>query len=165
MKKIFCLLCFLVSFSAFKFASAENKFNLLIAPGTITDNSVILLWDKQASYTNATYEISIDNKVVGSTSKTNYTVANLLPNTSYTALIKVKQAGNKVISLNSLKFKTTLKGKTFNILDFGAKNDSLTNNTKAIQAAINTCTTGGTVYIPKGYFISGALFLKSDMTL
>ncbi|RYE29684.1 MAG: glycoside hydrolase family 28 protein, partial [Sphingobacteriaceae bacterium] len=39
------------------------------------------------------------------------------------------------------------------------------NNTKAIQAAINTCTTGGTVYIPKGYFISGALFLKSDMTL
>jgi exo-poly-alpha-galacturonosidase len=37
-------------------------------------------------------------------------------------------------------------------------------NTIAIQAAINACTNGGTVYIPKGNFISGALFLKSNMT-
>ncbi|GGH63175.1 polygalacturonase [Filimonas zeae] len=52
----------------------------------------------------------------------------------------------------------------FNILDYGAKADSLV-NTRAIQAAINACTEGGTVYIPKGTFISGALFLKSNMTL
>jgi polygalacturonase len=50
-------------------------------------------------------------------------------------------------------------------LYLGAKDDTAFKNTTAIQAAINACTDGGTVYIPRGTFISGALFLKSNMTL
>jgi exo-poly-alpha-galacturonosidase len=38
-------------------------------------------------------------------------------------------------------------------------------NTKAIQAAIDACTPNGTVYVPAGTFLAGALFLKSAMTL
>lgn len=45
-----------------------------------------------------------------------------------------------------------------NILDFGAVGDGVTVNTRAIQAAINS---GGTVYIPKGVFVTGTLHLKS----
>lgn len=54
--------------------------------------------------------------------------------------------------------------KDYNILDYGAKADGTTVNTEAIQAAINDCA-GGRVVIPAGTFVSGALFLHSDMTL
>lgn len=58
----------------------------------------------------------------------------------------------------TIKCKTADKGKVYNILDYGAKADSPFNSTKAIQDAINVCGKGGTVYIPKGNFISGACF-------
>lgn len=53
----------------------------------------------------------------------------------------------------------------FNITDYGAVADGKTVCTMAIQRAIDLCDKNGTVYIPKGTFISGAVFLKSDMTL
>jgi exo-poly-alpha-galacturonosidase len=60
-------------------------------------------------------------------------------------------------------------GKTtrFLVTDYGAKGDSMTLNTSFIQAAINDCAVkgGGVVVIPKGIFISGAIFLKKDVNL
>lgn len=43
--------------------------------------------------------------------------------------------------------------------------DGRTVNTSFIQKAIDACPAGGTVRIPAGTFVTGALFLKSDMTL
>src|SRR4051812_28648518 len=51
------------------------------------------------------------------------------------------------------------------ISKLGAKGDGETLNTKIIQDTINSCASGDTVLIPSGTFISGALFLKSDITL
>jgi exo-poly-alpha-galacturonosidase len=53
------------------------------------------------------------------------------------------------------------------ITDFGAKGDSITLNTKAIQTAIEQCAAkgGGVVIVPKGIFISGAVFLKKGVNL
>ena len=50
----------------------------------------------------------------------------------------------------------------YNIAERGAVGDGKTLNTKAIQAVIDECTKngGGTIIIPKGIFISGAIFLK-----
>ncbi len=147
-------------------ASPAEKFNLIAAPGTTTDNSVTLLWDKQFGMDSAVYELSLNGKPVGTTGKTNFTATNLLPNTWYVAQIDAKNAKGGLLKENeSLKFKTAAKGKIYNILDYGAKSDTAIKNTKAIQAAIDACTEGATVYIPKGIFISGALFLKSNMTL
>lgn len=53
----------------------------------------------------------------------------------------------------------------FNITDYGATADGKKVCTKEIQRAIDLCEKGGTVYIPKGEFITGAIFLKNDITL
>jgi polygalacturonase len=138
----------------------------MIAPGTLTENSVTILWDKQYAADSVSYEILLNWKLSGATGKTNYTISGLLPATLYTVSIRLKQAGSLATKeLYALKFKTAAKEKIYNILDFGAKDDTTFKNTTAIQRAIDACTAGGTVYIPKGVFISGALFLKSDMTL
>ncbi|GAB2806217.1 glycosyl hydrolase family 28 protein [Ferruginibacter profundus] len=142
-----------------------NKYKLLIAPGTVTANGVTLLWDKQYSAGNVVYEILLNGKLSGTATQTNFTISNLLPNTSYTVSLRVKNDKSDARQSYILKFKTAGKGKIYNILDYGAKDDTAFKNTTAIQKAINACTPGGTVYIPKGTFVSGALYLKSNMTL
>ncbi len=56
---------------------------------------------------------------------------------------------------------------TYNIADFGAKNDIKVNSTDAIQNAINACNKngGGTVVFPAGKWISGTVFLKSNVSV
>lgn len=53
------------------------------------------------------------------------------------------------------------------ITDFGAVADDATINTKAIQAAIDHLagSGGGTVVVPQGVFVSGALFFKPKVNL
>lgn len=54
-----------------------------------------------------------------------------------------------------------------NILDFGAVADGRTLNTVAIQQAIESCATGGggRVTIPAGAWLTGTLFLRSQVEL
>lgn len=166
MKKLVVFVFFVTFVTVAAFGSPPNKYNLMIAPGTLTENSVTLLWDKQYAADTVLYEILLNWKLNGATGKTNYTLKNLLPGTLYTVSIRLKQAGSLATKeLYALKFKTAAKGKIYNILDFGAKDDTTFKNTTAIQKAIDACTAGGTVYIPKGIFVSGALYLKSNMTL
>lgn len=54
----------------------------------------------------------------------------------------------------------------YDITKFGAKADSTTLNTAAIQSAINSCsTTGGRVIIPAGTYLSGTLYFKDNVTI
>jgi polygalacturonase len=57
--------------------------------------------------------------------------------------------------------------KNNNILEYGAVADGKTVNTKAIQKAIDDCSSsgGGTVTIPLGQFLSGTIYLKNDVNL
>ena len=56
---------------------------------------------------------------------------------------------------------------TLYITDFGAVGDGATINTLAIQSAIDSCNEagGGEVVVPVGTFISGTIFLKSNVLL
>lgn len=55
----------------------------------------------------------------------------------------------------------------YNVLEYGARGNGKTLNTKAIQAAIDACFAyqGGTVLIPAGDFLCGTIELKSNVTL
>jgi alpha-L-rhamnosidase len=59
------------------------------------------------------------------------------------------------------------KDKRYNIAEHGAVADGSTLNTKAIQATIDECAKkgGGTVIIPKGIFMSGALYIKPKVNI
>lgn len=62
---------------------------------------------------------------------------------------------------------TIAQNKIYNVVDFGAKGDGETLNTKAIQKAIEKVARngGGTIFFPAGTYISGTLFMKNNITL
>jgi polygalacturonase len=55
----------------------------------------------------------------------------------------------------------------FDVVKYGAVGDGKTLCTTAIQKAVDTCAAagGGTVRFPAGRYLSGAIFLKSNVTL
>lgn len=61
---------------------------------------------------------------------------------------------------------TNVYATDYSITDFGAAGDGQTINTVAIQKAIDRCSKqGGRVIIPQGKFVTGTLFIKSNVTL
>lgn len=59
----------------------------------------------------------------------------------------------------------SVNAEIYNILDYGALKNQL--SSPAIQKAIDACTEagGGTVYVPSGIYICGAIVLKSNVNL
>ncbi|HVT82371.1 MAG TPA: glycosyl hydrolase family 28-related protein, partial [Phycisphaerae bacterium] len=57
--------------------------------------------------------------------------------------------------------------KRYVVSELGAVGDGQTVNTRAIQAAIDQCAAagGGVIVIPKGTFLSGALYFKQGVDL
>ena len=54
-----------------------------------------------------------------------------------------------------------------NILDCGAVADAKTSCTAAIKTAVDKCAEngGGTVFVPAGTYLTGPIFLKSNINL
>ena len=111
-----------------------------------------------------------------------YRATGLQPDTEYTfKVVAIDKDGKELGTPQEIKQKTTAKAEVLNIKDFGAEesegyvtyndeiNEKIVKNTKAIQAAIDACPEGGKVVIPENtdgkVFVSGAVWLKSDMTL
>ena len=141
--------------------------NLITPPESQTETSVTLLWDPPSEDERGVgYVVYRDDKPVGTSLKTCYTVTGLAPATAYRFAVRTKNAAGVLSSPTATMTQSTRqKGKVFNIIDYGAVGDGRTKCTRAIQQAIDACTPGGTVVVPAGEFVSGALFLKSNMTL
>lgn len=72
-----------------------------------------------------------------------------------------------VLFINCAFAGATPPAKRYNVTQYGAVGNGTTLNTKAIQAVVDLCAKkgGGTVVIPKGVFLSGAIFLKPGVNL
>src|SRR4051794_28264667 len=59
------------------------------------------------------------------------------------------------------------KKDTFSIINYGAKADGITLNTKSINKAIAECSAkgGGVVLVPQGLWLTGPIVLKSNVNL
>ena len=59
-----------------------------------------------------------------------------------------------------------ISAQVYNILNYGAVADGKTINTKSMQKAIDQCSlTGGKVLVPTGVFVTGTLYMKSNVTI
>ena len=66
----------------------------------------------------------------------------------------------------TLTWSSNARAENIDIVKYGAKGDGITKNTLIIQKAIDKCSlTGGTVLLPPGRFLTGTLYLKSNVTL
>jgi len=99
----------------------------------------------------------------------NYTVTGLAPGTTYKfSVTAIHDDGTESLPSETITVSTTPKRHSVVVTDpaYKAVGDGVTLDTAAIQKAIDTCRTPGcTVVVPKGTFVTGALFLHSDMTL
>lgn len=141
--------------------------NLLSPPAAQTDSSISFVWDKPfAAAEVACYRVYLDGKLHGIVTCTDYTAEELESSRVYEAYVCAVYASGTVSRPSAaIRVSTKPEAERFDITRFGAVADGITVNTAAIQAAIDVCSAGGRVVVPAGVFVTGALFLKSNMTL
>jgi exo-poly-alpha-galacturonosidase len=156
------------------------------------DTSITLAWEKPAAHSGITdYHVYLDGKYAGSADAANasaakqrmdafyaansgqvravtstYTATGLRPGSVHRFTVRaVDAAGTESRDSKTVVARTTATPKVFDITAYGAVGDGTTLNTKAIQAAIDACTYDCKVLVPAGTYKTGALWLKSHMTL
>lgn len=143
--------------------------NLHVVPEALAENSCLCLWNR-ASLTAvpdfAHYLVYLDNRLVLQTDKLGCTLDCLKAETTYQVTVTALDRLGQQVASEQISIKTLMAKKILNVLDFGAYGDGRHLDTYAIQQAVNACPPQGIVLLPKGHtFLSGALFLKSDLTL
>ena len=148
-------------------ASVSPPQKLMVPPMAYDDSGITAIWSKSSDYSNVvSYNVYQEGSLAGNTKNLFYNIKGLEPNTPYSITVKaVDSSGTESVSSNKVIQITAPAMKVFNVTTYGAVGDGKTLNTAAIQKAIDECTAGGKVLIPSGTFVSGALFLKSNMTL
>lgn len=106
-------------------------------------------------YVNGSYEKSVDTNV--------FSLYQLRPDTEYD--VELRPVDETSDSVSGLRFKTLKEVCLLDVKDFGAVGDGEKDDTLAIQAAIACCPADGTVRISKGTYLSGPIFLKSNITI
>ena len=127
-----------------------------------TDNEITLFWEKEeGAVPGDIYKVKVGDVGEFETAVTHITIKDLAPDTEYTAEVVFK--GEKA----SLSVKTLKKQEFIDITKapYFASCDGKTLNTASIQKALDDCREGQAVYIPKGVFLSGGLFMHSCSAL
>lgn len=130
---------------------------------TATSDAITLYWDLPESYQKGDlFVINKDGKECFTTDRCHYTADGLKPETEYSFTVGMngKSVGDISVYTEAIKKKIDITK-----APYIAIGDGKTVNTKAIQRALDDCTADAYVYIPKGDFMSGALFMHSDTEL
>jgi exo-poly-alpha-galacturonosidase len=141
--------------------------SLMVPPMAYSDSAITLIWSKPTDYSNIVgYRLYQDGLYLASTTKLFRNITGLSASTQYAFAVRaVDISGNESVAARC-STATASEPTVFYPESYGAAANGITKDTAAIQAAINACTPGGKVHLRTGRtFLSGALFLKSNMVL
>ena len=133
----------------------------------VFEDSIILYWEKEwESRERPEYAVYLDGALVTKTEKTHATLYGLMPERDYAVRIERTLAG-EVLRILDTCLHTPAARRRIDVTrpPYLAVGDGKTLNTRALQAAIDACRAGETVYLPRGVYLTGALDLHSDMEL
>ncbi len=106
--------------------------------------------------------VYLNNKKVSLTKQNVFTLNDLEADTNYNVFVQDDSNNDKS---ESLDITTKTESVDINVIDFGAIGDGENVDTAFLQAAIESCPPTGRIVIPKGVYLTGPLFLKSNITL
>jgi hypothetical protein len=108
----------------------------------------------------------------GATGSPTLNAYSVLGNTGAASAAGVSTLMNSIVVTSNLTGATTYRSLTnrfanvANVYDFGAAGNGTTNDATAIQAAIDSLTSGGTVYFPPGkFYINANIYVRPGVTL
>ena len=165
------------TFEAKGISSMENELKkpvIIALDNACTEDSIAILWEKLDAAVG--YEVFVEDVFLATTESTDYTAGGLEPGGEYEVYVVAIGGDGQRVKSESVVLHTAARGRVLDITDYGAVASEVDNPimadtqrlydcTQAVQRAIDECGAGDTVYVPEGTFVTGALFLKSDMTL
>ena len=105
------------------------------------------------------YKVYLNDELIIEDNKNVFTIFSLEPNTTYEIKIVLDNIEEKMLV-------TTLKtAKIINVKECGAIGDGISDDTSAIQRAIDSCEKDQMIVIPQGIYYIKPLFLKSNITI
>ena len=112
--------------------------------------------NSSAYYNENEYDVELDGQKVLTANTNVFSLFGLKPGKEYSV---------SVTGYGTVSFKTARETCAVNVRDFGAKGDGETDDTRAIQTAINCLPAGGRLFFPEGTYSVAPLCLKSHITL
>ena len=124
----------------------------------LTSTSAAFEWQNgEAYYSPKEYKVYLDGVEVMEGRTNVFSLFGLAPATSYTLTADGFDG--------ELHFSTEAESCAVSLLEFGAVGDGVTDNTTAIQTAINCLPEGGRLFIPRGVYLTAPLNIKSNITI
>lgn len=124
----------------------------------LSSTSAAFEWNNdRAYYKGSEYTARINGEIAFSGNTNVFSVFDLKPNSEYTLTVD----GTDL----ALNFRTENETAAINVRDFGALGDGVTDDTVAVQTAINCLPRGARLYFPEGKYLVSPLNLKSHVTL
>lgn len=111
-------------------------------------------------YAPLDYTVAVDGCEQFRSNTNVFSVFGLKPGTEHTVTLTGADGASSSVTVTT---KTVAAG--LSVKDFGAAGDGVTDDTRAIQTALHFLPAGGLLHFPAGTYRTGALALKSHITL
>lgn len=110
-------------------------------------------------YSPAPYRVLLDGEDALEGTENVFSLFRLEPDREYSVTLRMGDAEA------SITIHTRPEACAVSVRDFGAVGDGVTDDTRALQLAIQVLPEGGRLVVPEGTYLTGPLLLKSRMTL